>query len=263
MIRALDVDIFLKDAGEGPPTLFLHGNPDTADLWDGVTRRLRDSYRCLAPDLPGFGRSGDGGDLDCSLAGFSRLVQGIVDGIGIAEPLNLVVHDFGGPIGLSWAVENPGRVRRLAILNSIYASSYSWHRWARVWRTPVLGELSMAAMNWPLFRQSVRDGSRHLGDAQIRAMYDHVSPATRRMVLKLYRSTDPENFRGWEERLAQLAATVPALVLWGDHDPYIPRRFAARFGTDDIRHFPDHGHWLPAEAPREVAQALKEHLACR
>jgi pimeloyl-ACP methyl ester carboxylesterase len=110
VVQALGIDLFLKDLGKGLPTLFLHGNPDTADLWDGVTERLRVRFRCLAPDLPGFGRSGAGDELDCSLAGFARLVDEIVEAIGIREPLNLVVHDFGGPIGLSWAVENPRQV---------------------------------------------------------------------------------------------------------------------------------------------------------
>lgn len=261
VIQALGIDIFLKDTGEGSPTLFLHGNPDSADLWDGVTELLRDGFRCLAPDLPGFGRSGDAGDLDCSLDGFARLVEAMVDGIGIAEPINLVVHDFGGPIGLSWAVKNPARVRRLVAINTIYSSRYRWHRWARIWRTPLLGELSLANMNWPLFKWSIQQGSRHLSEAQIRAAYDYVSPSSKRMVLKLYRATDPENFRGWEDRLLELTAAVPTLVLWGDHDPYIAKRFAATFGTDEVRHFPDHGHWLPAEAPREVAAALRRHLA--
>ena len=54
---------------------------------------------------------------------------------------------------------------------------------------------------------------------------------------------------------------MPTLVLWGDHDPYISKRFAASFGTDNVRHFPDHGHWLPAEAPGEVAEAIRAHLA--
>ena len=261
MIRALGIDIFLKETGQGPPTLFLHGVPDSADLWDGVTEGLRGSYRCLAPDLPGFGRSGDAGDLDCSLDGFARLVEGIVDGIGVSEPLNLVVHDFGGRIGLSWVVRNPERVRRLVVINTAYSSKYRWHRWARIWRTPLLGELSLAAVNWPLFRWSIRQGSRQLSDAQIRDAYRFVSAKSKRIVLKLYRGTEPEDFHGWEERLLEITARVPTLVLWGDHDPYIAKRFAASFGTDNIRHFPDHGHWLPAEAPREVAEAIRAHLA--
>ncbi len=260
MIRALGVDIHLEDRGEGPPVLFLHGNPDSSDLWAGVIDRLERGFRCLAPDLPGFGRSGPGDDLDCSLEGFSRLVDGIVSASGVEEPLALVVHDFGGPIGLSWAVENPERVRSVVVLNTLYSSPYRWHAWARIWRTPGLGELSLATMNWPLFRRSMRRGSPGLTDEHLRATYGYVSPPLKRMILKLYRSTDPENFRGWEERLHEITASVPSLVLWGDRDPYIGPGFAESFGTRNVRHFPEHGHWLPVEAPDEVARALREHL---
>jgi len=260
MIETLGIEIFHKDSGEGPPTLFLHGNPDSADLWDGVTEQLQGSFRCLAPDLPGFGRSGDAGKLDCSLGGFGRLVDAIVEGLGVTEPLNLVVHDFGGPIGLAWAVQHPEKVRRLAMINTVFSSKYRWHFWARIWRTPVLGELSLATMTWPLFRWSIRKGSRHLSEEHMRQTYTYLTPKMKRMVLRLYRATDPENFRGWEEKLHELVARVPTLVLWGDHDIYISKRIAATFGTDNIQHFPDHGHWLPAEAPEEVAAALREHF---
>jgi pimeloyl-ACP methyl ester carboxylesterase len=261
VIRALGLDIFVKDVGKGVPTLFLHGNPDSADIWDGVTERLQGDYRCIAPDLPGFGRSQFAPDLDCSLDGFARLVAEIVDGLGVTEPLNLVVHDFGGIIGLSWAVRNPDKVRRLAIMNTVYSSSFRWHFWGRIWRAPLVGELSLAMMNWPLFRWSVRKGSRNLTDEQIRETYRYVHRNMKRMVLKLYRATDPENFVDWEDKLLELTAAVPTLVLWGKYDPYISRKFAASFGTDNIKHFPDYGHWLPAEAPGELGDALIEHLA--
>lgn len=259
-LRVQGVDIFLKDSGNGPPILFLHGVPDSCVLWEGITERLQDRYRCLAPDLPGFGRSGDAGNIDCSLTGFSRLVEGMVRGIGIEEPLHLVVHDFGGPIGLAWAVEHPERVRSLTILNTAFSSSFRWHFWAKIWRAPILGELSLLTMNWPLFRWSIRLGARQLTDEQIREAYRFVTPKMKRMVLRLYRATDPENFRGWEERLRKITADVPTLVLWGDCDPYVGRQMATTFGTDNVRHFPEHGHWLPAEAPVEVAEALGRHL---
>ena len=62
----------------------------------------------------------------------------------MTAPIDLVVHDFGGLFGLAWAVRHPERVRRLAILNTMFFPDYRWHFWARVWRTPLLGELSLA-----------------------------------------------------------------------------------------------------------------------
>ncbi len=256
-IDVAGVRVHLIDRGTGPPALFLHGNPDTAELWGGVVSRLDDSYRCLAPDLPGFGRSAVAGDFDCSLESMARFVDELVESTGVETPLNLVVHDFGGPFGLSWAVSNPHKVRRIAIISSLYFTDYRWHFWARVWRTPVLGELSMQLANRWIFAWELRRGSRRLGAEHIREVYARIHPAMRRMVLKLYRATDPESFRGWQEQLHDLAARVPTRVLWGVHDPYVPVRWARHFGTADIRTFDDCGHWLPAEAPARVADNLR------
>jgi pimeloyl-ACP methyl ester carboxylesterase len=110
--------IHLIDAGSGTPTLFLHGDPDSADLWGGVIARLRDQHRCLAPDLPGFGRSGVPGGFDGSLARMARFVDDLVAALGVREPLNLVGHDFGGHFALAWAIEHPEKARRIAIANT-------------------------------------------------------------------------------------------------------------------------------------------------
>lgn len=255
-LHLADVRVHLIDEGSGPPALFLHGNPDTGELWRGVVSRLADQRRCLAPDLPGFGRSEVTGHFDCSLESMAGFVDELVTALGVELPLDLVVHDFGGPYGISWAVRHPRKVRRLAILNSLYFADYRWHFWARVWRTPVLGELSMLLMNRRIFAWELRRGSPRIGRNHIRQTWARITPATKRMVLRLYRTTDPRSFAGWEERMLDLAATVPTRVLWGLDDPYIPARYAERFGTRRVQYFPGRGHWLPVEAPAEVADQL-------
>jgi len=79
----------------------------------------------------------------------------------------------------------------------------------------------------------------------------------KQMILRLYRATDSEVFVEWEDALLKLTARVPTLVLWGDHDPYIPKQLAERFGAQSVQHFPDCGHWLPAEASDEVSKQLR------
>ena len=253
--------IHLIDRGTGPAALFLHGNPDSSDLWRDVIAALDGRYRCLAPDLPGFGRSDVPSGFDCSLEHMAGFVAGLLDAAGGDRPVHLVGHDFGGIYGLAWAVRNPDRVRTLAAIDTTFFSDFRWHAWARVWRTPVLGELSMLTMNRRTFERELRRGSRKLSAERIRETYALVTPKSKRMVLKLYRATDPENFAGWEERLLEVTAHVPSLVLWGDHDPYIHRRFADRFNAGEVVHFPECGHWLPAEAPAEVAARLSELFA--
>ncbi len=255
------VSVYVKDQGTGPPILFLHGNPDSADLWDGLVDLLSPRFRCLAPDLPGFGRSAAPRNFDCSLENMARFIDGLVDALGIAEPLNLVMHDFGGPFGLAWAIRHHWRVRRIVAINTVFFSDYRWHRWAKVWRTPVLGEMSMVLMNQWLFARALRHASPRLPSDHIGRAYAWVKPPMKRMVLRLYRATNPENFAWWEDHLKSMTVRVPALVLWGDQDPYIPRRYAEQFGARQVVHFPAYGHWLPAETPAKVAEHLLPFLA--
>ena len=248
--------------GHGAPALFLHGNPDSSRVWSAILDRLAPRYRCMAPDLPGFGRSDcDPDRWDFSLDGMARWVDGVVTGLGVDQPVHLVVHDFGGVYGLAWAVKHPDRVRSLAITNTLFHADYRWHFWARIWRTRGLGELSMQVFSLPLIgraaaRLSIKAGSRKLPLDEIDRMYDEWGPRTRETVLRLYRATDPERFAGWESKMVELAGRVPSLVLWGDHDPYIPKRYAERFGAREVVHLAECGHWVPSEEPEHVSQYL-------
>src|SRR5262245_29511613 len=95
-ITARGADIFVKESGTGEPVLFLHGNPDSAGIWDGVISRLSDKYRCIAIDLPGFARSRAPDNFDCTSEGLAQFTDEVVEALQIREPLNLVAHDFGG-----------------------------------------------------------------------------------------------------------------------------------------------------------------------
>ena len=248
--------IHLVDEGQGTPILFLHGNPDSSEVWSGVTPGLRPFYRCIAPDLPGFGRSTAPADFDYSLEGMAAWVDALVEALGIREPLHLVVHDIGGPFGLAWAVRHPAKLRSVVITNTVFSSDYRWHLFGRLWRTPVVGELVQALTSRRGFTRELLRASRKLTRAQIHRTYDLVTPSVKRAMLRWYRAANPRHFAAWENELRQLTAKRPSLVLWADHDPYIASRFADSFGAAVVEHFPDSGHWLPAEVPGEVAQRL-------
>lgn len=253
--------IFMKDQGSGPPTLFLHGNPDSSILWRDIIEEMKPRFRCLAPDLPGFGHSSIPPGFDYSLESMAAFINDLLYEAGITEPVNLVVHDFGGIYGLAWAVRHPERVRRMAIMNTNFFSDYEWHAWARVWRTRFLGELSMLSMNWPMFRSAMRKGSPQMSEAHMRETYALLKWPVRKMVLALYRATNPENYKGWEERLLEVTRRVPTCVLWGDRDPYIASTYAGRFGGQKVWHFAANGHFLPVEAPKEVAEKMMGFFA--
>lgn len=248
--------IHLVDEGQGPPILFLHGNPDSSEIWSGIIPSMKSRFRCIAPDLPGFGRSTAPDDFDYSLAGMASWVDELVTALGIDEPLHLVVHDIGGPFGLAWAVRHADKVRSVVITNTVFSSDYRWHLFGRLWRTPVVGELVQALTSRGGFTRELLRASRKLTRDQIHRTYALITPSVKRMMLRWYRAANPRNFAGWENELRSVLARKPSLVLWADHDPYIAGRFADSFGAAAVEHVPDSGHWLPAEAPDAVAKRL-------
>jgi pimeloyl-ACP methyl ester carboxylesterase len=230
--------------------LYLHGVPTSSDDWLSFLARTGG----LAPDLPGFGRSSKRGDLDFTMEGYERFVGAFLDLAGV-DRVQLLVHDWGAA-GLLWAQRNPERVERLVVLSSVpFLAGYRWHRIARAWRTPVLGEVTMGATTrWSLGRvlpRPVRD-----------AAWPHFDQGTQRAILRLYRSSP-------EDKLARAGAGLaridcPALVIWSDRDPFIPARFgdgyAAVLGDARVVHLPDAGHWPWIDRP-DVIDAVAAFFA--
>src|SRR5918997_5695504 len=85
-----NIPIALIDRGSGPPTLLLHGIFDSADTWQDVIPHLQGSLRCLVPDLPGFGRSGEARDFDGRLPHLAQFVENLLAAAGIDGPVNVV-----------------------------------------------------------------------------------------------------------------------------------------------------------------------------
>jgi haloalkane dehalogenase len=105
------------DEGRGRPIVFVHGSPLWSFCWRKLIRTFSSKYRCVAPDLLGFGLSEKPEDADYSPPAHMRRLSSLLDELEL-DDVTLVVHDFGGPIGLHWALENPGRVREIVIFNS-------------------------------------------------------------------------------------------------------------------------------------------------
>jgi pimeloyl-ACP methyl ester carboxylesterase len=113
-------------------------------------------------------------------------------------------------------------------------------------------------MNRWVLNREMRRGSRKLTQAQIDDTYagSFSRLASRFVVLRLYRSADPEKLIGWETRMEALARQVPVSVRWGEHDPYLPRWVSTCFYTNDVEVVPGCGHWVPAEAPEAIIGLL-------
>jgi pimeloyl-ACP methyl ester carboxylesterase len=231
-------------AGAGRPTpLYLHGVPTNSDDW----LPFLELTGGLAPDLPGFGRSGKPGYLDYTIDEYDRFLERFLDDRGL-EKVSLVVHDWGA-VGLATAQRMPERIAKLVIVNAVpLLPGYRWHRTARIWRTPLLGEFSMGMT----FRFSMRQLTREsnvtpgpLPEQWIDSTMDHFDQGTQRAILRLYRSSPPARLAAAGAHLGELRA--PALVAWGTRDPYIPahfgRDYAAALPEAELVEYEDAGHW--------------------
>ncbi len=256
------------DEGEGAPVVFVHGEPTWSFLWRKVLVPVRDAgYRCIAPDLPGFGRSDkptDGGWYTYDR--HTAALRSVLEALGVTGA-TLVVHDWGGPIGLRVAVEAPDRVARIVVLDT---GLFTGHQ-----------EMSDA---WMAFRDFVartedlpvgllvrRACHRDPGDDVI-AGYERPFPGlaskagARAFPLILPLVPDAPGAPAGQRVLEALRGdSRPRLTLWADSDPVLPlatgRRFAAALGGDIDHVIDDAGHFLQEDAGPEIGRLIADWLA--
>jgi pimeloyl-ACP methyl ester carboxylesterase len=252
---------FRKVGGEGPPAVFVHGNPTHSEDWQPFLERMRGP--ALAFDLPGWGRSDrpSPAEFDYSMDGLARFTTRFLQRMAV-EDHSLIVHDWGS-LALIGAQEEPERIKRLVIINGVVLlPGYRWHRTARTWRTRGLGELSNRVWSRRLLdlglRESRGDWSRH-DPAFVDMVWDHLDRGTFDAVLRLYRSAPPDKLAAAGDRLGAIRA--PALVVWGGKDRYIPARFgpayAARLPNSELLELPKAGHWPWIDAPEVVERVIR------
>ncbi len=144
-----------------------------------------------------------------------------------------------------------------------FLAGYRWHRVARLWRTPLLGELAMGASTRRALRYASRDANvAPLPESWHKSVHDHFDQGTQRAILRLYRSAPPgvlERAGGDLEKL-----TMPALVIWGARDPYIDLRFGREYASvlpsAELEVLDDAGHWVWLDDP-SVIERVADFLA--
>ncbi len=240
--------------------LYLHGVPSNCDEWTEFLKRTGG----LAVDLPGFGRSGKPAFLKYTIDEYDRFIERFLSKVEV-ERVRLVVHDWGA-VGLAFAQRLPARVERVAIINAVpLLPGYRWHRTARVWRTPGLGELAMGTTNRFILRLLSRESNATPGpmpEEWLDSVLAHFDQGTQRAILRLYRSSPSEVLARAGARLSALE--MPALVVWGARDPYIPVRFAHAYARAlahaELIELPDAGHWPWLDRP-DVIERLTDFLS--
>jgi pimeloyl-ACP methyl ester carboxylesterase len=254
------LEIHWLRAGEAP-VLYLHGVPTDGDIFLPFLARTGG----IAPDLPGFGRSGKPAAFDYSIAGYVRFLRALTEAWAL-ERFSLVMHGFGG-VGLALAQAMPGRVERLVLIDAIpLLPGYRWHRMARIWRTPLLGELAMGMTTRWTAKQLLRRataGDTPLPDELLDRHWERFDHGTQRAILKLHRSTPAAALARAGQHLPDIRA--PALVVWGEEDPYVPVRFAEAYasalgGPTRVEVVERASHWPWIDRP-ETVETVARFLA--
>jgi len=253
-----------REAGSpgDPAVLLVHGYPESSYMWRDVLPAVAAAgFHAVAPDLAGFGDS----DPDPGGGAWERHVEAL-EGFRAERGLGavaLVVHDWGGLIGLRWACDHPGSVWALAISSTGFFHDGKWRGPGEVLRTEGEGEQFVDSLDRDGLAGVLGSVSSGIGpDAVDEYFKAFADDARRRGQLELYRSGDFEKLAPYEGRLGALG--VPTLLLWGEDDFAAPvagaRRFEREIPGAEVVVLDGTGHFVVEDAPDRYADELARFL---
>lgn len=257
--------VLVGGPGDADPTeavLFVHGNPGRGADWRALLEPVMRFANVVAPDMPGFGGAEMRADQDFTVEAHARQLAGIVGQLGLRR-VHLVAHDFGGPFALAYAADHPESVASVTLINTGVLLDYRWHRMARLWRTPIVGEVVQRLASHGVVTRLLAHDNPGLTSDQVELVARHFEPrGTKRAVLRLYRSTSTKLMNRISAQLRPY--DLPCLVVWGTNDVYLPTVQADRqrdsFPSAEIHKIHGAGHWVWFERPQAVLDLVLPHL---
>ena len=258
------------DEGKGPVVVMLHGNPSWSYLYRKVVRQLQGRYRCIVPDHLGCGFSDKPQEASYSLDMHIHNLEALLQGLGI-DRCTLILHDWGGAIGMGWAVRHPAQVAAIVACNTAAFASTRMPWRIAMCRWPIFGPLALRGLN--AFAQA--------------AIFMAVSKKMRSEVAQGFLAP----YDSWENRIALLRfvqdipmnkehpswltlaaieaglplfAATPMLLCWGGADFCFDRHFydewRCRFPQAEAHYFTDAGHYLFEDALEDIAPLISRFL---
>jgi len=256
------------DEGSGPPVLLVHGTPSWSFEWREVNTALKTKHRVIAPDHLGFGLSDKPMDGAYTLADHTRRLLALVDHLDLRD-LTLVVHDFGGPIGLPVALDRKDRVAKVVVLNSWMWSNEGDASVARIDRLvqSALGRALYLNLNFsPRVLLPSSFGDRRRLSSDVHAHYLAPFPCRERRhalyaMAQALLGASASYQKLWARR-AEL--TMPLSIVWGMADPafgvaYL-ERWKEAFPNARVETLDGVGHFVAEEAPEAVVRAIDPAL---
>ena len=257
------------DVGQGDPIVFLHGLPGWSFQYRHLIRGLSNGYRCIAPDLLGFGMSDKPANLTYSPLNYTENLRELIEHLGL-DRFTLVMHDFGCPIGLGYAVENPSRVRKAVVFNG-----FCWNleherlppRVAKLAMSPA-GRWAMVNRNpWAKWLRTLFVDRGAFGDTFVSGMMGPISNPDDRVglwnVAKSLIRSGPYFDDVWLRR--KELSVHPIMLIWGMKDPLYGEKALNKwwheFPLSEVCRLPSVGHFPMEEKPAEVLRVLREFVS--
>jgi haloalkane dehalogenase len=271
LVDAGGVRLHVMEAGRGPAVVFLHGNPTWGFLWRKVAAPLAaEGLRVVLPDLAGLGLSDKPRDPAFhTLEHHARLVGAVLDQVA-PGPVVLVLHDWGGPIGLVAMAERPGRLAGLVVTNTVVgppragARPSRFHRFAN---TPLVSTAAFRLLGFPQNALHLTQADRRSISGDVARAYRwplrHLADRTAPLALaRMVPTGGPHPSLPALRRAGEVAAAFdgPAAIVWGERDPILgralrtvsealPRATVTRVAA---------GHYLQEETPGAIADAVRD-----
>lgn len=257
------------DVGEGLPILMLHGNPTWSYLYRNVIKALDGECRAIAPDYPGFGYSDHPPGYGYMPADHAEWIAALVDHLALKRFV-LMVQDWGGPIGLSVAVERPDQVAGLVIANTFgwRADAMMMRLFSTVLGGPI-GRYLILEHNFFASRMMRMTLAASSKSPETLAAYEAPFP-TRESRIGTY--IFPRAINGSDDWMTSLESRLPLLagkpveLVMGKKDPLLASEdfiahWQRHFPDAPVDRIPEAGHYLQEDAPDRVAAAIRRVLA--
>jgi len=265
------------DEGQGDPVVMVHGNPTWSFYFRNLILALRDTHRVIAPDHIGCGRSDKPPSSQYAYTLKNRVddLEALLDSLGFQQNVTLVLHDWGGMVGMGYAVRHPGRVKRLVVLNTAAfhlpaSKRFPWSLW--LGRNTRLGAFLILRLN-TFCRVAVRVCCKRSPlPAEVRSAYlePYDSVENRIAVLRFVQDIplkpgDPSYGLVTEiqDGLEQFRA-LPVLLCWGEQDFVFSLEFLdewlRKFPDAEVHRFPDAGHYVLEDACAEIVELVRNFV---
>lgn len=260
-------EVHYIDEGSGRPMVFCHGQPMWSFLYRNIVIGLRDRFRCVAVDYPGFGLSVRPDDYSYTPKEHSEIVGELVDGLGLGDMI-VMGQDWGGPISLSMAADRGDRVSGLVLGNTWFWRDESpiFAFFSRLMGTGFM-QRQIVEKNFFVERMVPMSAATELTD-EVMDHYRGVQPTPemRRGMAEfpIQILASREWLDSLEERVKTNLSSKPVLLVWGMKDmafrPRMLERMRGVFPDHVVVELPEAKHYIQEDAPGEIVRAITDRF---